>query len=91
MSLELRTTTAFERDLRRVNKQGKDLDKLETIVNTLQDRGELPARCRPHSLRGIWAGHRDCHVEPDWLLLYRVTNEALILVRTGSHAELFGR
>ena len=90
MSLELRTTTAFERDLRRVNKQGKDLDKLETIVNTLQAREELPARCRPHSLRGIWTGHWDCHVEPDWLLLYRVTDEALILVRTGSHAELFG-
>ena len=90
MALELRTTTAFERDLRRVNKQGKDLDKLETIVNTLQDREKLPARCRPHPLRGIWAGHWDCHVEPDWLLLYRVTDEALILVRTGSHADLFG-
>ena len=90
MSLELRTTTAFERDLRRVNKQGKDLDKLETIVNTLQDREQLPARCRPHPLRGIWAGHWDCHVEPDWLLLYRVMDEVLILVRTGSHADLFG-
>ena len=90
MSLELRTTTAFERDLRRVNKQGKDLDKLEAIVNTLQDREQLPARCRPHPLRGIWAGHWDCHVEPDWLLLYRVTNEALILVRPGSHADLIG-
>jgi mRNA interferase YafQ len=90
MALELRTTTAFERDLRRVNKQGKGLDKLETIVNTLQAREKLPVRCRPHPLRGIWAGHWDCHVEPDWLLLYRVTNEALILVRTGSHADLFG-
>jgi mRNA interferase YafQ len=90
MALELRTTTAFERDLRRVNKQGKDLDKLETIVNTLQAQEKLPARCRPHPLRGIWAGHWDCHVEPDWLLLYRVTDEALILVRTGSHADLFG-
>jgi mRNA interferase YafQ len=90
MGLELRTTTAFERDLRRVNKQGKDLDKLETIVNILQAEEKLPARCRPHPLRGIWTGHWDCHVEPDWLLLYRVTDEALILVRTGSHAELLG-
>ena len=90
MSLDLRTTTAFERDLRRVNKQGKDLDKLETIMNMLQAREKLPVRCRPHSLRGIWTGHWDCNVEPDWLLLYRVTDEALILVRTGSHAELFG-
>ena len=90
MALELRTTTAFERDLRRVNKQGKDLDKLDTIVNTLQAQQQLPIRCRPHPLRGNWAGHWDCHVEPDWLLLYKLTDEAVILVRTGSHAELFG-
>ena len=90
MGLELRTTTVFERDLRRVNRQGKDLDKLEAIVDILQAEEKLPARCRPHPLRGIWTGHWDCHVEPDWLLLYRVTDEALILVRTGSHAELFG-
>ncbi len=90
MALDLRTTTAFERDLRRIDKQGKDLDKLETIVNIPQAREPMPARCRPHPLRGIWAGHSDCHVEPDWLLLYRMTDEALILVRTGSHAELFG-
>ena len=90
MGLELRTTTAFERDLRRIGKQGKDLDKLETVVNILQAREQLPARCRPHPLRGIWAGHWDCHVEPDWLLLYKVTDDVLILVRTGSHADLFG-
>jgi len=90
MALELLTTTAFERDLRRVRKQGKDLDKLETIVNLLQEQAPLPARRRPHLLRGNWAGHWDCHVEPDWLLLYRVTGKELILVRTGSHAELFG-
>jgi mRNA interferase YafQ len=90
MRLKLRTTTAFERDVRRVSKQGKDLDKLEAIVNLLQAQQELPARCRPHPLRGQWAGHWDCHVAPDWILLYRVTEEMLILVRTGSHAELFG-
>jgi mRNA interferase YafQ len=90
MGLELRTTTVFERDLRRVNRQGKDLDKLEAIVDILQAEEKLPARCRPHPLRGIWTGHWDCHVEPDWLLLYRVTDATLILVRTGSHAELFG-
>ena len=91
MALELLTTTAFEKDLRRVNKQGKDLDKLDTIVNTLQAEEQLPPRCRQHPLRGNWAGHWDCHIEPDWLLLYKLTDKALILVRTGSHAELFGR
>jgi len=90
MALALLTTTAFERDLRRVKKQGKDLDKLEAIVNLLQAQEPLPGRCHSHPLRGSWAGHWDCHVEPDWLLLYRVTENELILVRTGSHAELFG-
>jgi mRNA interferase YafQ len=91
MALELRTTTAFERDLRRVKKQGKDLDKMEMVVNLLQAREPLPARCRPHPLRGDWVGHWDCHVAPDWILLYKLTDRVLILVRTGSHAELFGR
>lgn len=91
MALALLTTTAFERDLRRVKKQGKELDKLEAIVNLLQAQEQLPSRCHPHPLRGNWAGHWDCHVEPDWLLIYRVTEKELILVRTGSHADLFGR
>ncbi len=90
MALELRTTTSFEKDLRRVHRQGKNLDKLETIVNLLQAQEPLPARCRSHPLRGNWAGHWDCHVAPDWILLYKVTDQALILVRTGSHADLFG-
>jgi mRNA interferase YafQ len=89
MALALLTTTAFEKDLRRVEKQGKDLDKLEEVVDLLQTQQPLPPRCRPHALRGNWLGHRDCHVQPDWLLLYRVTETELILVRTGSHAELF--
>ena len=63
MALDLLTTTAFHRDLKRVRKQGHDLDN--------------------------WIGHWDCHIEPDWLLLYKVTDTELTLVRTGSHAELF--
>jgi mRNA interferase YafQ len=89
MALVLLTTNAFERDLRRVRKQGKDLDKLEAIVGLLQAQEPLPVRCRPHPLRGDWSGHWDCHIQPDWILLYRVTQEELILVRTGSHADLF--
>ena len=91
MVLELLTTTAFERDLRRIQKQAKDLDKLEAIVNLLQAQKQLPIRCYPHPLRGKWAGYWDCHVEPDWLLIYRATETQLTLVRTGSHADLFGR
>lgn len=90
MARALLTTRAFERDLRRVRRQGKDLDKLEAIVDLLQQGRNPPARCRLHPLRGNWAGHCDCHVEPDWLLLYKVSETELILVRTGSHPELFG-
>ncbi len=61
-ALELVTTTAFERDLRRVRKQGKDLDKLEAVVEVLLARQPLPVRCGAHLLRGEWAGHWDCHV-----------------------------
>jgi len=89
MALVLLTTTAFERDLRRVEKQGKDLDKLEAIVDLLQAPKQLPARCRLIYCAES-GGTLDCHIEPDWLLLYRVTTTQLILVRTGSHAELFG-
>ena len=90
MALELLTTTAFEKDMRRIRRQGKDLDKLDAIVNLLQEQERLPERCRPHPLRGDWTGHWDCHVEPDWLLLYKLTGKELVLVRTGSHTELFG-
>ena len=90
MPLTLLTTTTFERDLRRAKKQNKDLEKLEGVVNALQAQETLPARCRPHPLRGNWAGFWDCHIGPDWLLLYRLTEKELILVRTGSHSELFG-
>jgi len=89
MALALLTTTAFEKDLRRAVKQGKDLDKLQNIVGLLLSQEPLPARCHPHPLRGDWTGHWDCHVEPDWVLLYKLTGRTLVLVRTGSHAELF--
>ena len=89
MRLSVLTTMTFEKDLRRVQKQGRDLDKLEAVVDLLQFKRDLPPRCRPHPLRGEWSGHWDCHVEPDWLLLYRLTENELILVRTGSHSELF--
>jgi mRNA interferase YafQ len=89
MPLDLLTTARFEKDFRRVRKRGKDLDKLEHIVDLLQAQQPLPAACRPHRLHGSWAGHWDCHIEPDWLLLYRITETARILIRTGSHADLF--
>jgi mRNA interferase YafQ len=85
----LLTGAAFERDLRRMKRQGKDLDKIDAIVQRLREDVALPPRCRVHPLRGEWEGHWDCHVEPDWVLIYKLIPGTLILVRTGSHSQLF--
>ena len=83
------TSAMFERDLRRMKRQRKDLEKLERIVEVLRENLVLPPRCRVHPLRGEWEGHWDCHVEPDWLPIFKLVPDALILVRTGSHSDLF--
>jgi len=82
------TTSAFERDLRRMKRLRKDLDRMEAIVELLRANEPLPPKCRVHPLRGEWKDHWDCHIEPDWLLIYKLSPGALILVRTGSHSEV---
>jgi mRNA interferase YafQ len=91
MVFDVVETTQFRRDIRKVKKQGKSLDKLKSIVTLLLHDENLPPKNRDHQLMGNWAGHRECHIEPDWLLIYRVYIETntLELVRTGSHSELF--
>ncbi len=86
----LRTTSRFDRDLRRVKRRGKNLDLLWAAVERLVRGEPLDRKYRPHTLSGDWASFRECHVEPDWLLIWRETEDALILVRTGTHADLFG-
>ena len=90
--MELRFTSKFKRDYKRIKKQGKDLSKLESVLETLVRREVLPEAIRDHSLGGTYRGHRECHIEPDWLLIYRIDEEGLVLVatRTGSHSELLG-
>lgn len=90
MALRPLRTAQFERDVKRCQKRGKDMDKLKRLVRLLLDGEPLPARYRDHPLGGGWQGWRDAHIEPDWLLLYRVQDDALVLARTGSHADLFG-
>lgn len=85
----LLAASAFERDLRRMKRQGKDLDKIDAIVQLLIADKALPSRCRVHPLRSEWEGHWDCHIEPDWVLIYKLIPDALVLVRTGRHSELF--
>lgn len=79
----------FKRDVKRLQKRGKDLTKLRSALVLLLEEKPLPPQYRDHSLRGDWEGFRDLHIEPDWLLLYRIRDGELQLARTGSHADLF--
>ena len=90
--LGLRFTAKFKRDYRRVKRQGKNITKLESVLETLVRGESLPEVMRDHSLGGTYRGHRECHIEPDWLLIYRTDEEELVLVgtRTGNHSELLG-
>ena len=82
-------TTQFERDLRLMQRRGKNTGKLKTILTALINEEPLPERQRDHLLVGNYTGRRECHVEPDWLLIYKLINNEIIFERTGSHGDLF--
>jgi mRNA interferase YafQ len=86
----LRTTKQFERDLKLAKRRRKNLDRLWALVDLLLRGEPLPARCRRHRLVGEWNRLWECHIEPDWLLIWDEDEETLTLVRTGTHADLFG-
>ncbi len=90
--LSLRFTAKFKKDYKRIKKQGKNLSKLEQALEMLVREETLPAAMHDHSLGGTYQGHRECHIEPDWLLIYRIEEDGLVLVatRTGSHSDLLG-
>jgi mRNA interferase YafQ len=79
----------FKRDVRRAERRGKDLAKLRAVLSLLIEAKPVPTRYGDHALGGDWKGFRDLHIEPDWLLLYRIEGEELQLARTGTHADLF--
>ena len=87
----LRFTNRIQRNIKLMKKRGKDLKKLKTVLNLLQQGIELPAKYKDHALTGNYIGCRECHIEPDWLLVYEIINEELIilLLTTGSHSDLF--
>lgn len=89
--LEVVLSNRFKRDLKRAVRRGRDTALLEKAVNTLAERRPLPESNRDHALTGDWAGYRECHIQPDWLLIYKVHEEELLLLlmRTGTHADLF--
>lgn len=86
---EIVSTTQFRRDAKRIQKRGHDLGELREIAHRLAVGETLEARYRDHKLAGSYVGFRECHVRPDWLLIYRLTDAELILVRTGTHQDLF--
>ena len=85
----VKTTSRFRKDLKKARKQGKNIDELENVVDLLQAGSALDERYSDHLLTGNWKDHRECHIRPDWLLIYHYDEEILWLVRTGSHSELF--
>ncbi len=81
--------TSFKKDVKRMKKRGKDLEKLQRFIQLLLSGESLPDQYKDHALSGNWHGWRDAHIEPDWILLYKITKEELTLGRTGTHSDLF--
>ena len=77
-------TTQFKKGYKRIKKQNKDLDKLRVVIEELAAGKTLESKYKDHQLSGNWKDHRDCHIEPDWILIYRSTHDELSLERTGS-------
>ena len=82
-------TKQFVKDVKRMAKRGKDIGKLQPVVKTLAMGKPLDLRHRDHPLHGEWSDSRDCHVVPDWVLIYTTSEQMLRLERTGSHSDLF--
>lgn len=91
--LIVKYTTQFKKDYKLAMKRGLKIQRLEDVVTKLANGEPLPESFRDHALGGNWTGHRECHIMPDWLLIYHIDNGVLVLTltRTGSHSDLFGK
>lgn len=87
--MKVSQTNQFKKDIKRLQKRGKNIGKLKSVIDLLIAKQPLPPSNRDHPLAGNWAGHRDCHIEPDWLLIYKLLEDEVRLERTGSHSDLF--
>ena len=87
----VKPTTKFQKDLKRIQKRGYDMSLLTEVIKILASGEQLPARNKDHSLTGNYTGCRECHITPDWLLIYEIADKDLILylTRTGTHGDLF--
>lgn len=86
-------TSQFKKDYKLAIKRGLKIDLLDNVVRTLAAGGELPEKNKDHALTGNWLGHRECHILPDWLLIYCIEDDVLVLTlaRTGTHSDLLGK
>ena len=93
MKLEIVWTNQFKRDYKLAIKRHLDIDLLDNIIRCLSNGEPLPDKPKDHALTGNWVGHRECHILPNWLLIYRIDGDVLVLTlaRTGSHSDLFGK
>ena len=89
----VKSTTQFKKDFKLAMKRGLKIELLEEVIAALAMGKTLPEKHKDHALTGNWFGHRECHVLPDWLLIYRIENEVLVLTlaRTGTHSDLFAK
>lgn len=89
----VKPTTQFKKDYKLAIKRGLDIRLLEKTIFALAMGIPLPEKNRDHALTGNWYGHRECHILPDWLLVYRIENDVLVLTlsRTGTHSDLFSK
>lgn len=82
-------TKSFEKDIKLAIRRGKNFEKLKKLIALLVNKEPLPIKHRDHSLIGNFVGRRECHIEPDWLLIYKIDDESIIFERTGTHSDLF--
>jgi len=89
--LSIKYTNKMKHDMKRMSKRGKDIFKMATALDLLASGEQMPEKYQDHPLRGDMRGYRECHIEPDWLLIYKIDNDQLILLAsgTGAHADLF--
>ncbi len=84
-------SSSYRKDYKRLKRQGKDMSRLRSVINLLADGEALPAEYKDHPLKGQYKGYRDCHIEDDWVLIYKIENKILTLslTRTGTHSDLY--
>lgn len=87
--LDLIYLNVFKKDLKKSEARGKDMQKIHEIIETLRKKKPLAPKHRNHKLKGNYAEFWECHIEPDWLFVYQIKNNALICARTGTHSDLF--